>query len=808
MDGGFKDGRQRAPSTRHDAIYGIFAESESDSDDNDGSRHRKRRKGASEPNLSKPVLFVSAGNDMPSQGPERASTSDPASASAAGANEEEEDMEPLPTAFGKTVNDGARARREEKERERAAAPARRRQASGSAGDPAPVMGSLGANATVANMMRGMGYEQGKGLGKDGQGNPEPVEIVMRPKNAGLGSVEAFRRPKPIASSAKENMPPPWQSTKEQQPRWSKKASARRGPVRTKHEALAVRAEQEEQEQQPAVVQKLIDMRGPQPRVLTTLERLNDEPMQEMAVADDAPMPELRYNVRLLVDGAEADVVRLDAHLRRERETAASLAREKEKLSSHAASQLRQMQVMEAIEAALDHVRVDEAAGALTLNGLLHTFRDLKARFTEEFKMCGIAWIACQFAHPLLLRAFHGWQPLEDPSFGLPVMSSWKDLLDHDQPYDFSHGAASMAPYAQLVSEVILPAVRTAGTNSWEARDPEPMLRLLVTWERVLPPAVLQSILEHVVMPKLSAAVDSWDPRREQVPIHAWVHPWLDVLEQTSVQALCHSIRYKMSSALQAWQAHDQSAHALLSPWKTVFGPAIWNDLTVRYIVPKLKTALQEFQINPADQKLDQFNWVMVWASDIPLQLMARILEADFFSKWQRVLYHWLCSPNPDFNEIINWYEGWKGLFPPELVANERIQAQLAVGLDMMNQAAEGLQAVQPGARGNLGCSIPSEKRQKLDAAQLPRCSEETGTAMADLSFKECIQAFAMDRGLLFQPRVGKLYSGMPVYQFGTASICIDSVKRVVYAQLPKETERWAAVSLKQLMGMNLMERTR
>jgi hypothetical protein len=51
--------------------------------------------------------------------------------------------------------------------------------------------------------------------------------------------------------------------------------------------------------------------------------------------------------------------------------------------------------------------VGDAAGALDLDGLLRTFQDLKACFREEFTMCGIAWISCQFAHPLLLRRSRG-----------------------------------------------------------------------------------------------------------------------------------------------------------------------------------------------------------------------------------------------------------------------------------------------------------------------------------------------------------------------------------------------------------------
>lgn len=830
MDGDFEGGRfgrdgefyyqtrrERAPQTRDDSIYGVFAEGDSDYDsDDDGSRRRrrKRRRDGDEPDLSRPVQFVSTGNFMPSQEPEPeqrpglGSAASSSSAAAAAEEEAEEEYLDLPTAFGQRIAEGARARREERERERATA-ARRRQASAvgaGAGAPPAAPGSLESNTKVAKMMAMMGYKSGMGLGKNAQGIVAPLESTLRPKNAGLGSVEGFKEPKPF--SAKENLPPPPPppAAKKEQQRWSKKATARKDPVLTKNELLAMRAEQE-QEEQPTVVQKVLDMRGPQARVLTDLKGLNDE--QEMEV-NDVPMPELQYNVRLLVDEANADIVRLDGQLRREQEKVASLMREKEKVAKQEALQKRQLQVMEMIAGVLEQVRLDDTAGVLTLEGLLKTFRDLKVRYMEEFKMCSIAWIACRFAHPLLIRVFQGWQPLQNPLFGLEVMSSWKDLLQGDQPYDFSDGTESMAPYSQLVSEVILPAVRISGTNSWEARDSEPMLRFLESWERLLPPIVLQSILEHVIMPKLSAAVDSWDPRREKVPIHVWVHPWLPMLGQR-IDTLCHSIRYKLSSVLHVWQAHDASAYAVLSPWKDVFDPASWEDLIVRYIIPKLKMALQEFQINPASQKLDQFNWVMIWASAIPVHHMVHMLEFDFFSKWQQVLYHWLCSPNPDFNEIMNWYKGWKGLFPPELLANERIRMLLTAGLDMMNQAAEGLEVVQPGARENVGYLRATEKRQfdaAQQASQYPSYHAVPGAAMADLSFKESIQAYAMEQGLLFMPRVGKFYNGMPVYEFGTVSICIDSVKRLLYAQLQEGIERWSAVSLTQLMEMNQMARPR
>jgi tuftelin-interacting protein 11 len=107
------DAGERARWTRHD------------SDNDKGSRRRKRRRDAStEPDLSKPVRFVSSGSVMPSRNPGPGPVSTTAKEDETKAGAEEVGVEPLPTMFGK-IRQGARARREKKEGERAA-PRRRR----------------------------------------------------------------------------------------------------------------------------------------------------------------------------------------------------------------------------------------------------------------------------------------------------------------------------------------------------------------------------------------------------------------------------------------------------------------------------------------------------------------------------------------------------------------------------------------------------------------------------------------------------------------------------------------------------------
>ncbi|RYQ87837.1 hypothetical protein Ahy_B09g095378 [Arachis hypogaea] len=147
--------------------------------------------------------------------------------------------------------------------------------------------------------------------------------------------------------------------------------------------------------------------------------------------------------------------------------------------------------------------------------------------------------------------------------------------------------------------------------------------------------------------------------------------------------------------------------------------------------------------------------------------MVDMMEKFFFTKWLQVLYHWLCS-NPNLEEVMKWYNGWKELIPEELLANESIRFQINRATYAQQQAVAAL----GGANAN---------------------------GVHDLSLKEVIEAHAQHHGLLFKIKPGRMHNGHQIYGFSNVSIIIDSLHQKVYAQ---HEETWSLESLQGLLELH------
>lgn len=102
---------------------------------------------------------------------------------------------------------------------------------------------------------------------------------------------------------------------------------------------------------------------------------------------------------------------------------------------------------------LAQIENEDSLGTLPLESLADYLSDFKKRIYLNHWLLYFNPIALSLASPLFKWVFQGWDPLQNPSHGLELVSKWKDLLDIHQGLTYSN----------LVSVTIFPADRMSSS---------------------------------------------------------------------------------------------------------------------------------------------------------------------------------------------------------------------------------------------------------------------------------------------------------------------------------------------------------
>eukprot|EP00741_Cyanophora_paradoxa_P006953 tig00001065_g6727.t1 len=700
----------------------------------------------------------------------------------------------------------------------------------------------------SKLLAKMGYVPGQGLGARKQGIARPIEVKLRKKNEGLAFSGSEKIEQPELPSARlvaksefpeapaepdaPPLPKAWKKESAGQARKARRKIYKTAQEILDEESAAIDSGAAAPAPGPAQRQVIVDMRGPQARVVTDLRQLKGQrPGAGQAAGPPSLFPELQHNMRLLVDMAESDLHNVQRRLRGEQDTLVSLKHERDSLEKELAEIERRAErataVLDILGAALRGAGVateaaagedleqagrarkrrEEGKGALSVEALAETFERLQSDYAEEYKMYGVGATAVGLARPLLAARVQRWGPLEDaeqPDVLRTVAALQRALCAAaDGPPDFSRsGAGGEDAYAALVWECILPRVRAAVSAGWQVRECEGMVSFLERWRGVLPPSATTNVLAQLVLPRLAAEVEAWDPRSDPTPIHAWLFPWLPHMADM-LQSLYPTIRHRLSTALAAWHPSDGSAHALLVPWRTVWEGQGMEALLRAAVLPKLALLLRDFPINPFEQYLEPFHWVTAWADLMPVGMLAGLLDAEFFPKWYRVLYGWLAQ-RPNFEEVTAWYMGWKAQLPAAVAETEAARAWLTRALDLMNDAVSDPDApprpelAPPPDPSFVFPGAPVGAGPRRGGAGRPRLEVPAGRPGAEprASFRDVVERAAAEHDITFLPTGRRSASGKPIFAFGAVHIIV--AEDIAYVGRKGDTE-WAPASLDALL---------
>ncbi|CAM0949244.1 unnamed protein product [Alopecurus aequalis] len=186
------------------------------------------------------------------------------------------------------------------------------------------------------------------------------------------------------------------------------------------------------------------------------------------------------------------------------------------------------------------------------------------------------------------------------------------------------------------------------------------------WKASLPPSTVHYIVEHAIKPRMAVDVQEWMP---SWCCEDWVRPWIPLIGHLP-KTLYQAVETKIAK-----HAHD---YDVISPWKQYFDPAQWGTFSEHHVLPWLTRLVREVMITPPKQVDRSFCTVMLWAPLVSVQNVVSILETEqFFERWEAALRHWReTAAKPSSEEAVAWCTGWKNLFTPELLGNDRVLARL------------------------------------------------------------------------------------------------------------------------------------
>jgi tuftelin-interacting protein 11 len=420
-------------------------------------------------------------------------------------------------------------------------------------------------------------------------------------------------------------------------------------------------------------------------------------------------------------------------------------------------------------------------------------------YRDEIEKYHLTDAAIAAVHPIFRQEMDEWDPLAKPTHLVSHLQRLSTILNirvqvapdlttlalrnFAPQLPIRNYSKWTTPYETLIYTLWLPRVRATILSSWDPHDPASMIALVEAWTPLLPHYIHSLLLTSLIIPKLTSALNQWNPRlshkhphAQQFPPHIWLFPWLPHLppshtSPTSATGLLSDVLRKLKLLLTSYPLALAPPLSSLTPWREILHPN-FSSILISHLLPRLSLYLQaHLIIDPSDQNLLPLEQVLAWRSLFRPSTFAHLLVAEFFPKWHTTLFLWLTSEAPNYEEVGTWLTWWRTQIPAELASLPSMEEQWNLALEMINHALD----LGPRAADEL--PPPAAGPSKAVSATASAAAAETATPQKktkpkpeeETTFRDVVERWCSDENLLLLPlREAHPSNGLPLFRI-TAS---------------------------------------